>query len=151
VAQTVSNWQKWLGPVLVPAIGTIWYLAYPYLHSPVSRLLDSFIVAGFSAAVFAAVSFTPRLANFRQNLGLALALILGYALLFYYAKAIAWHHLTFAFILLLSLGPRSPGPQPKLSLRESFRYVRRMLRNQPSEKEAELLAAIRLNRKSDKI
>ena len=150
MAQTTSYWPKWLGPVLVPAIGAIWYLAYPLMRGPVSRLLDSLIVAAFSAAIF----FTPHLTSFRLQLGLALTLILGYALLFYYATVIAFHYSSFGFILLLgllvSLGPQSPEPQPKLSLKESFRYFQRMLRNQPSEKEAELLAAIRLNRRADK-
>lgn len=130
-------------------LGAVWiWLA---MRSPAVSVVPRRVDAAVSFAILAFIAYVLPLLSARHKIAVIVTMILGSIGLFFIAKTVFFYYLPFivpvSFILLAVCLPSQSQIRARLSFFGALRYVRRMLRNEPSEREADALAAIRAGRK----
>jgi hypothetical protein len=116
------------------------------MRPPVSRPVDAIVLL----AIFAPTIYLAPLLSFREKLILMGLMALASVALFFLDRSIGSYYLSFITVSLSFTALSLKKNSTRLSLAESARYFRSMLRHEPSPEEARLLAAIRADRNLSK-
>jgi hypothetical protein len=126
-----------------------WFGYWSPMRFDVGLLIDVMV----GAAILGLTAYVSRRLGFRGKLWFMGLMTLACLGTFCFDRSIGFRFVTFFFLSLLTTASslwETQNPN-RLSLTESVRYLRSMLRNEPSPDEVQLLASIRADKRLSKL